>query len=88
MKCPKCNTENKDSAKFCKKCKYKFEDTHQTIKLWRPDWKWHLKTLAIIYAALIILFFVVNALMKPYMRQLPKEITPWLQEQEKEGSQK
>ncbi|MDI6641659.1 MAG: zinc-ribbon domain-containing protein [Elusimicrobiota bacterium] len=75
MKCPKCNTENKPETKFCKKC-----GTSLVIKpVWRPTWKWHLQVLVIIFAVLIGLFFLLNALFKPYMRKLPKDVTPWLQ---------
>lgn len=79
MKCPKCKTENKDTAKFCKKCKFKFEEIQPVVQIWQPSWKWHLKTLGIIYLVLIIIFFTLNFLLKPYMREIPKEITPWLE---------
>ncbi|MDR1942332.1 MAG: hypothetical protein LBQ47_08400 [Endomicrobium sp.] len=49
-----------------------------TLQTWRPDYKWLANTAGIILAALIILFFTLNLLLKPYMRQIPKEITPWL----------
>jgi hypothetical protein len=50
---------------------------------WRPSWRWHAKTLLIIYAVLIALYFVINAVLArlpvPYRpRQIPKELTPWL----------
>ncbi|OIO74606.1 MAG: hypothetical protein AUJ85_05220 [Elusimicrobia bacterium CG1_02_37_114] len=81
MKCPKCNAENKNDAKICKKC-----GTQIIVEpLWKPSWKWHVKTLAIIYVFLIILFFLLNWLLKPYMRQLPKDVTPWLNKEVKEG---
>ncbi|OGS20877.1 MAG: hypothetical protein A2252_00580 [Elusimicrobia bacterium RIFOXYA2_FULL_39_19] len=74
MKCPKCNVENKEEAKVCKKC-----GTSLALKpVWTPNWQWHAKTLGIIFGVLIILFFSLNALFKPYMRKLPKDITPWL----------
>ena len=74
MKCQKCNTENKDFAKNCKKC----GSPLVIVPVWRPTWKWHLKTLGIIYVVLVILFFAVNALFKPYLRKLPQDVTPWL----------
>lgn len=50
----------------------------QLPPLWQPTWRWHLKTLGIIYAILIVLFFVTKAALKPFVRQLPPEVTPWL----------
>ncbi|MFN3966988.1 MAG: zinc-ribbon domain-containing protein [Endomicrobiia bacterium] len=77
MKCPKCNTENKDDAKFCKKC-----GAELIIKpVWRPTWKWHIKVLCAIFLFLIVVFFVLNALFKPYMRKLPEDVTPWLSQE-------
>ncbi len=75
MKCPNCNIENKPEAKFCKKC-------GQSLiiqPVWKPTWIWHIKVLLVIYVVLILLFFLLNNLLKPFMRELPKEITPWLQ---------
>ena len=76
MKCPKCKTENRDTAKVCKKCGHSFE----IIEVWRPTWKWHLKTLGIIYVVLIFVLFAANIILKPYLRQIPKDITPWMKE--------
>ena len=50
---------------------------------WFPDAKWHLKTLGIIYGALIVAYFgvshVLSRLPKPYhLRRIPMEMTPWL----------
>ncbi len=75
MKCQNCGYINKSESKFCKKC------GSQLIvePLWKPSLMWHIKILVIIYIILISLFFLLNYLLKPYMRQLPKEITPWLQ---------
>lgn len=83
MKCPKCGTKNKDTATFCKRCKTRFDiplypGAANTEAIWRPDWKWHLKTLAIIYAVLIVGYFAANAILKTYMRQIPEDSTPWL----------
>ena len=74
MKCPHCQVENKDQAKSCRKCGMGLE----RAPLWQPTWKWHARTLGIIYTTLIILFFVLKSLLKPYVRQLPPEVTPWL----------
>lgn len=74
MKCYKCGLDNKPDARTCRKC-----GTQLVVKpLWLPDWKWHLKVLGIIYVTLIVLFFLLNALLKPYMRKFPRDITPWL----------
>jgi len=50
---------------------------------WFPDAKWHARTLALIYAALIIAYFGISyalrSLPKPYqLRRIPMEMTPWL----------
>ncbi len=74
MKCPQCQTENKDVAKACRKCGMNL----QLPPLWQPDWHWHRRTLVIIYVVVIVLFFVFKALLKPYVRKLPADITPWL----------
>ena len=51
--------------------------------LWTPTWAWHLKTLAVIYLLLTIVFFAVDhflsRLPEPYrLRDIPPEMTPWL----------
>jgi len=81
MKCFKCGTENKDGAKVCKKCGSSL--ISQSIPVWQPTWKWHIKVLIIIYVSLIIVYFFLNWLLKPYMRKLPPEITPWLEQKKK-----
>lgn len=45
---------------------------------WMPSLKWLVKTFAIILVCIIIAFFVLNYLLKPYMRDIPMELTPWL----------
>lgn len=50
---------------------------------WFPDAKWHLRTLGLIYAFLIVAYFGVSSalsrLPKPYtLRRIPMEMTPWL----------
>jgi len=75
MKCQQCNAENKDTAKVCKKCGTAFA---KPVVLWRPDWKWHAKVLGVVYVVLLISFFVLNHALRPYMRQIPQDITPWL----------
>ena len=46
--------------------------------IWQPNLKWFLKVLITMYILITIAFFTVNFLLKPYMRDIPKEITPWL----------
>lgn len=86
MKCPKCQFDNKENAKACKKCGIELN----LPPVWKPTLRWHLTTLAVIYTALIVIFFSLNLVLKPYLRQIPKDITPWLndipkQQQEKIG---
>jgi len=76
MKCSKCQIENKETAKACRKCGAELV----LVPLWRPTWKWHARTLVIIYGILLVAFFLLNHVLKPYMRQIPKDITPWLKE--------
>ncbi|MEK7234860.1 MAG: hypothetical protein AAB268_13675 [Elusimicrobiota bacterium] len=50
---------------------------------WFPDAQWHMRTLAVIYATLIVAYFaishVLSRLPKPYhLRHIPMEMTPWL----------
>jgi hypothetical protein len=74
-----CGQENKETAKACKKC-----GRDLTIPpAWFPDAKWHLRTLGIIYACLVVCYFGVSYLLrklpKPYnIRKIPIEMTPWL----------
>ena len=79
MKCLNCSQENRPAVKFCKKC-----GVDLTMPpAWFPDWRWHLKTLSWIYLTLMAAFFVISfALHKlppPHdQRQIPLEMTPWL----------
>jgi hypothetical protein len=79
MKCPNCANENKDTAKVCKKCGRDLS----MPPAWFPDWKWHARTLAIIYACVTAAYFVVTFALRrlpaPYqIREIPAELTPWL----------
>ena len=47
-------------------------------KTWMPSLKWLYNSLLIIAFFIIISFFALNILLKPYMRDIPMEITPWL----------
>ena len=57
-----------------------FEENNRKAAPWQPTYKWFAKTAAIIFAALLLMFFVLNILLKPYMRKISPEITPWLYE--------
>ena len=46
--------------------------------VWLPSLKWLIPVLIILYVVIIVIFFVTNYFLKPYMRDIPKEITPWL----------
>jgi hypothetical protein len=74
MKCPACQVDNKDQAKNCRKCGANL----QLPPLWKPTWAWHGRTLLIIYGVVLVLFVVAKIKFKPYIRQLPPEITPWM----------
>jgi len=79
MRCPNCAQENKDAAKLCKKCGRDMA----APPAWFPDWRWHGRTLAIIYACLLAAYaavsFTLRRLPKPYQtRRIPPEMTPWL----------
>ncbi len=84
MKCPKCQIENKETAKLCKKCGAEMNP----VAVWKPTWRWHATTLAVIYVVLIVLFFSLNFILKPYMRKIPKDITPWLKDMPKQEQPK
>jgi len=79
MKCVDCGVENKDAAKNCRKCGRDMS----VPPAWQPDAAWHLRTLGVIYGALIVLYYGVSAalatLPRPYhLRSIPVEMTPWL----------
>jgi hypothetical protein len=64
---------------------FKSEDANKDgSKPWRPTYRWAGITASIILAVLIIAFFVLNIILKPYMRQRPLDITPWLDKSKKE----
>ena len=77
IKCPSCSIENKDHAVHCKKC------GASLLVKWSPTRQWHIKTLLIIYTLLIALYFTLNWLLKPYLREIPPEVTPWLKKAQK-----
>ena len=51
---------------------------------WKPTYKGMAIAAGAILIALTIVFFVLNIVLKPYMRELPKELTPWLNKSVKE----
>ncbi len=79
MKCPGCAQENRAAARYCAKCGADLT----CPPVWFPDWKWHLKTLSLIYISLTAAFFALSwlrhKLPPPYdQRTLPQQMTPWL----------
>jgi hypothetical protein len=79
MKCHSCETDNKDNARYCKKCGMDLTAPAN----WKPTWRWHARALLTIYAVLAVLYFAISAglsrMPAPYRpRQIPKELTPWL----------
>lgn len=80
MKCPACQLDNKENAKTCRKCGADMN----AEPLWKPTWKWHAKVLGVIYAVLVVAYFGISTFLskipQPYrMREVPKDVTPWLQ---------
>ena len=75
MICPSCNTENKPEQQNCKKCAAPLA----LISAWMPDWKWHARALAVILLILIAAYFAITGFLKPYLRNIPPEATPWLE---------
>ncbi len=74
MRCPSCKAENKDNIKNCKKC-----GTLLNVQpMWAPTWQWHAKALGGIYVGLVFVYFALNYLLGPYLRDIPKDVTPWL----------
>lgn len=57
MKCPKCGQMNKNEAKTCNKCGAELQMPMLT-------WKWHAKTLAIIYVVLAVFYVLIRLLIK------------------------
>jgi len=86
VKCLNCAQQNKDTAKVCKKC-----GLDLTLPpSWFPDWRWHVKTLTVIYAGLIVLFLAGRHLLRklppPYhQRTIPPQMTPWLHPEHREA---
>ncbi len=80
MICVVCQTDNKDTNRTCRKCGADL----QTAPLWKPTWKWHLRVLGGIYLVLTAAYFAISTFLSrlppPYRtREVPKEITPWIQ---------
>lgn len=47
-------------------------------KTWMPSLKWLTGSFFIIVVFVIGFYFTLNYLLKPYMRDIPMEVTPWL----------
>lgn len=63
---------------------FKSEKSNDGDAPWKPTYKWMATVAGIILITLIVVFFVLNIVLKPYMRELPAEITPWLKKPAKE----
>jgi hypothetical protein len=64
----------------CSKLK-SYDSNHKkndTNTLWRPTYRWYIKTASFVLILLSIIFFILNILLKPYMREISEDITPWL----------
>ena len=77
------NPQNPQSSQQFKKSKKAAAQEALISPPWFPDALWHAKTLAAIYAILIVAYFGVShalsRLPKPYhLRRIPMEMTPWL----------
>jgi hypothetical protein len=46
--------------------------------LWRPSYLWYFKTSVVVLGVLAVIFFTLNIVLKPYMRQINPELTPWI----------
>jgi hypothetical protein len=60
MKCPNCELENKDDVKKCKKCGLDLS----VSSIWKPTITWHIKALAGIYIFLIIIYIILQKIVK------------------------
>ena len=57
------------------------EDTNKEINkesTWFPTLKWLCEIFLLIVFFIGIAFFILNFLLKPYMRNIPMDVTPWL----------
>lgn len=55
-------------------------------KTWMPSLKWLTVSFCIIAVFVIGSYFTLNYLLKPYMRDIPMEVTPWLDKGEQTQS--
>jgi len=47
-------------------------------KTWMPSLKWLSVSFFVIVVFVVGTYFTLNFLLKPYMRDIPMEVTPWL----------
>ena len=59
MKCLQCGKENKETDEFCIKCGAELSSI-----TWKPDWKWHIKVLTIIYIILGFGYYMLKIFLK------------------------
>jgi hypothetical protein len=57
------------------------------MQVWKPTYLWYGRVFITIFVLLSILFFVLNIVLKPYMRKIDPELTTWLDKTHKRGVQ-
>jgi methionyl-tRNA synthetase len=66
----------------------KSENSNDGNAPWKPTYRWMATVAAAILAFLITVFFVLNIFLKPYMREIPLSITPWLDKSKNEAKER
>ncbi|MDR2616678.1 MAG: hypothetical protein LBC22_02550 [Endomicrobium sp.] len=51
---------------------------NKEMQVWKPTYSWYGKVFGTVFILLGISFFVLNIVLKPYMRKINPELTPWL----------
>lgn len=67
---------------------FRTENSNNGDVPWRPSYRWMGFAAGVILLFLIIVFFALNIILKPYMREIPASITPWLDKSKKEAGEK
>ncbi len=63
---------------------FRTENSNNGDVPWRPSYRWMGFAAGVILLFLIMVFFALNIILKPYMREIPASITPWLDKSKKE----